>query len=81
MTPTALTPGASNGSSATLATAWKDAGESVVVGVYLYNRLWRFGQAELVLEPHDTPSLVYRAPALPFLRGRILLRPGASTPG
>ena len=50
--------------------------QSVVVGVYLYNRLWRFGQAEFVLEPHHTPALVYRAPALPFLRGRIRLATG-----
>jgi hypothetical protein len=51
-------------------------GEPVVVGVYLYNRLWRFGQAEFVLEPHHTAALVYQAPALPFLRGRIRLRTG-----
>ncbi|KAA9156402.1 hypothetical protein F6B41_02015 [Microbacterium lushaniae] len=43
----------------------------VTVGVYLFNRVWRFGQAEFSLDPADPPSLVYRAPALPFLRGRI----------
>lgn len=47
------------------------ADETVVVSVYLYNRLWRFGRAEFALEPHHPPALVYRAPALPFLRGRI----------
>jgi hypothetical protein len=46
---------------------------TVVVGVFLFNRLWRFGQAEFALEPNDTPSLVYRAPSLPFLPGRIRL--------
>ena len=46
------------------------AGESVVVGVFLFNRLWRFGRAESAVEPHDPPALEYRAPALPFLRGR-----------
>ena len=47
------------------------ADETVVVGVYLFNRMWRFGRAEFALEPHDPPALVYRAPALPFLPGRI----------
>ena len=43
----------------------------VIVGVFLFNRVWRFGQAEFALEPHHPPALVYRAPALPFMRGRI----------
>jgi hypothetical protein len=47
------------------------ADETVVLGVFLFNRMWRFGEAEVALEPHHAPSLVYRAPALPFLRGRI----------
>jgi hypothetical protein len=47
------------------------AGETVLVGVFLFNRLWRFGRAEFALEPHHPPALVYRAPALPFLPGRI----------
>jgi hypothetical protein len=45
--------------------------ETVVVSVFLFNRVWRFGRAECALEPHHPPALVYRAPALPFLRGRI----------
>ncbi|GAA1980837.1 hypothetical protein [Microbacterium pumilum] len=49
--------------------------ESVVLGVFLFNRMWRFGQAEITLEPNHTGSLAYRAPALPFLRGRIRLVP------
>jgi hypothetical protein len=53
---------------------------TVVIGVFLFNRLWRFGQAEFALEPGDTPALAYRAPALPFLRGRIRLDPGTDTP-
>lgn len=44
---------------------------SVLIGVFLFNRLWRFGEAEIELDPEHTPSLVYRAPALPFVRGRI----------
>lgn len=49
------------------------ADRTVVLGVFLFNRLWRFGEAEFSLEPDDAPALVYRAPALPFLRGRIKL--------
>lgn len=48
---------------------------TVTVGVFLFNRVWRFGQADFTLEPHDVPALEYRAPTLPFLRGRIRLRP------
>jgi hypothetical protein len=47
------------------------ADETVSVGVYLFNRVWRFGRAEIALAPSDPPALGYRAPALPFLRGRI----------
>ncbi|SIT69193.1 hypothetical protein [Microbacterium sp. RU33B] len=50
------------------------ADETVVVGVFLFTRLWRFGEADCALEPHDPPALAYRAPALPFLRGRMGLR-------
>lgn len=55
------------------------AGKTVVVGVFLFNRLWRFGRAEFALEPHHPPALEYRAPALPFLRGRIRTNPSASS--
>jgi hypothetical protein len=47
------------------------ADESVVIGVYLFNRLWRFGQAEFTLAPEDHSALEYRAPLLPFLAGRL----------
>jgi hypothetical protein len=49
------------------------ADETVLVGVYLFNRVWRFGRAEVALEPHEAPALRYRAPALPFVRGRIMV--------
>ncbi|MDL5350695.1 hypothetical protein [Microbacterium sp. zg-YB36] len=49
------------------------ADETVVLGVFLFNRIWRFGQAEFAIEPGDAPSLEYRAPALQFGRGRIRL--------
>lgn len=47
--------------------------ETVTLGVFLFNRLWRFGQADFALEPTHPPALKYQAPALPFLRGRIRL--------
>ncbi|KQZ10779.1 hypothetical protein ASD23_01025 [Agromyces sp. Root1464] len=50
------------------------ADETAVIGVYLFNRMWRFGRAEFALEPHHAPALEYRAPALPFLPGRIRTR-------
>ncbi|KQY74322.1 hypothetical protein ASD13_12670 [Microbacterium sp. Root1433D1] len=62
-------------------TQWGDgtwqvpADRHTTIGVYLYNRMWRFGQAELVLDPEDASALEYRAPVLPFLRGRLIHRP------
>lgn len=50
------------------------ADEAVTLGVFLFNRLWRFGAAEITLTPDDA-RLEYRAPMLPFLPGR--LRAGA----
>lgn len=47
------------------------ADEAVLIGIFLFNRLWRFGQAEFRLEPEASSALMYRAPALPFARGRI----------
>ncbi|WEK62016.1 MAG: hypothetical protein P0Y60_04445 [Candidatus Microbacterium colombiense] len=54
---------------------WKIAADHpVALGVFLFNRLWRFGRAEITLDP-DSPALDYRAPALPFIRGRIRVVP------
>lgn len=47
------------------------ADETVPIGIFLFNRLWRFGQAEFSLAPGGASALAYRAPALPFGRGRI----------
>lgn len=47
------------------------ADRSVSIGVYLFNRVWRFGAAEFTLEPEDAAALEYRAPILPFLPGRL----------
>ncbi|BDZ49474.1 hypothetical protein GCM10025867_17150 [Frondihabitans sucicola] len=40
------------------------------IGVYLFNRVWRFGAAELVAGGPGT-TLRYRAPWLPFGPGRL----------
>jgi hypothetical protein len=45
--------------------------DGATVGVYLFNRLWRFGEASVVVGA-STTSLRYRAPVLPVGRGRIL---------
>jgi hypothetical protein len=47
--------------------------QPVIIGVYLYNRLWRFGQAEYILD--EESALEYRAPMLPFRPGRFRVRP------
>jgi hypothetical protein len=44
---------------------------SSTASVFLFNRLWKFGEAEFVLGAQQPASLVYSAPLLPFLRGRI----------
>ncbi|GAA1465118.1 hypothetical protein [Microbacterium thalassium] len=51
------------------------ADRTATIGVFLFNRVWRFGQADLVLEPDDPPAVTYRAPALPFGRGRMRVTP------
>lgn len=52
--------------------------ESVMIGVYLFTRLWYFGRAEFSLAPGDTGVLVYRAPVLPYGSGRLRLAARAS---
>jgi hypothetical protein len=48
------------------------ADEAVQLGVFLFARGWRFGEAAVRLAPGDAPTLVYRAPVLPFGRGRFV---------
>jgi hypothetical protein len=43
--------------------------ESTTIRVYIFNRLWRFGHAEAVVDGAE--RLEYRAPWLPFLPGRL----------
>jgi hypothetical protein len=40
------------------------------IGVYLFNRLWRYGSAECQLGAEVT-RITFRTPLLPFLRGRV----------
>lgn len=47
------------------------ADRTVTIGVFLFNRVWRFGRAEVTLDPADDAAWEYRAPALPFLPGRL----------
>lgn len=49
------------------------ADRDVAVGVFLFTRLWHFGQAECTIVPGDPPAVRYDAPALPFTRGRVAL--------
>ncbi|QNE45577.1 hypothetical protein F1C58_00620 [Glaciihabitans sp. INWT7] len=44
---------------------------TTVVGVFLFNRLWRFGDAQISLDGSGPSAVTYSAPWLPFLRGRL----------
>ncbi|OIH93926.1 hypothetical protein BIU90_08830 [Curtobacterium sp. MCBA15_001] len=47
-------------------------GGGTVIGVYLYNRAWRFGAAEVEVPAADThDAFEYRAGVLPFGSGSI----------
>lgn len=51
---------------------WKVPGEDAAsVTIFLFNRMWKFGEVKFVVEPGTSPSLVYSAPWLPFLQGKI----------
>lgn len=55
--------------------------DPVVLEVFLFNRVWRFGQAEISFDAAETPAIEYRAPVLPFLRGRLQqIRSGEKAP-
>lgn len=46
-----------------------DADADVAVFLYRFGVTW--GRASATLRPTDAPALVYRAPVLPFLKGRL----------
>ncbi|WP_104086374.1 hypothetical protein [Arthrobacter sp. GMC3] len=51
---------------------WKVPGEgAATVTIFLFNRMWKFGEVTFVAEPGTSSSLVYSAPWLPFLPGKI----------
>ena len=54
--------------------------EEVTLGVYLFNRVWRFGEADITFHSDAASALEYRAPALPFGRGRLRLIGTADRP-
>jgi len=48
-----------------------DANGSTELRVFLFNRVWRFGEASMTISPETPDRLVYSAPLLPFGRGRL----------
>ncbi|MBD7956820.1 hypothetical protein H9651_04160 [Microbacterium sp. Sa4CUA7] len=56
------------------------ADRAVVIGVFLFNRVWRFGEARYTLAPGDAPALEYRAPVLPFGRGKMRIGAAMTAP-
>jgi hypothetical protein len=53
---------------------WQLSGDGpMTIKVFLFNRLWRFGSAEFTVE--RPMSLVYSAPWLPFLPGKLAAIP------
>lgn len=68
--PTVVVGGRGNPAQWGVGTWQVDVGATV--GVYLFNRLWRFGRAELLVVDQGA-VLRYRAPWLPFGRGRLVV--------
>ncbi len=51
---------------------WQVAADSPTeVTVFLFNRLWKFGQAAIVIAPGAHVPLKYSAPLVPFGPGRL----------
>jgi len=48
---------------------WQLSGGHPSIRVFVFARLWRFGEAELTLAPDAAGPVNYRAPAVPFRRG------------
>ncbi|WP_308465248.1 hypothetical protein [Rathayibacter soli] len=46
-------------------------GGNLTVSVYLHNRMWTYGSARATLDPDHPAALVYSAPVLPFMSGRL----------
>lgn len=55
---------------------WKVPGEdSVQVEIFVFNRLWKFGQACFTVSVDGPQRFAYRAPLLPFGGGKITALP------
>lgn len=51
---------------------WQLPHGEATISVYIYNRLWRYGEAAVTLDDSASVGAVeYAAPVLPFLSGRI----------
>jgi hypothetical protein len=50
---------------------WQVPEGSNVIGVFLFNRIWRYGRARFELSTDRPATLTYTAPLLPFLPGRL----------
>lgn len=52
--------------------SWKVKGsEARSVSIFLFNRFWKYGQVEFDVLPGSGASFEYKAPLLPFLKGKI----------
>ncbi|RUR00914.1 hypothetical protein [Labedella endophytica] len=49
---------------------WQRPTDDTTVRIYLFNRVWRYGDAAVDVS-EQTSRVVYRAPRLPFGRGRL----------
>ncbi|PYI67915.1 hypothetical protein CVV68_08630 [Arthrobacter livingstonensis] len=51
---------------------WKVPGDdTATVNIFLFNRWWKYGEVNFSVEPGALAPLVYSAPWLPFLPGRV----------
>lgn len=51
---------------------WKVPGaDAATVSIFLFNRMWKFGEVNFTVEPGASVPLVYSAPWLPFLPGKL----------
>lgn len=50
---------------------WKVSGDGArTVTVFLFNRMWKYGEASFSVEPGEGQAFTYRPPLLPFGAGK-----------
>lgn len=49
-------------------------GKTTLIKVFLFNRIWKFGTAEILVNSERPTALMYSAPWLPFLGGKLRFR-------